>query len=209
MVLPKLDCKADCGQCSGQYSDAGLNCHKVVQCDQCEMWVHNVSSLNHCILQVLPRFVQNVFFNFSDSIFTEQLNLEGQNRFNPLANDGETRTLQLGQAKTKFIRGLKVSSISINCIRSEELELLADLDFYQPQIFAIQEIKFNSSITTSELFQETCPCSVYRKDRNSQGGCVMCCLSTGIPRICPSQNWETTQNQVGLKCSQTKLLILW
>ena len=31
------NCKADCGLCS----DAVLKDHKAVQCDNCEMWVHN------------------------------------------------------------------------------------------------------------------------------------------------------------------------
>ena len=49
---------------------------------------------------------------------------------------------------------------------------MAYLDFHQPQIVAIQETKIDSSISTSELFPETCPYSVYRKDRNSKGGGV-------------------------------------
>ena len=31
------NCKADCGLCSG----AVLYGHKAVQCDECEMWIHN------------------------------------------------------------------------------------------------------------------------------------------------------------------------
>ena len=31
------DCKAECGLCSGDV----LNNNKAVQCDKCEMWVHN------------------------------------------------------------------------------------------------------------------------------------------------------------------------
>ena len=37
----------------------------------------------------------------------------------------------------------------------KKLELLAFLDFYQPDVVAIQET--DSSIVTSELFLETCP----------------------------------------------------
>ena len=32
-----LNCKADCGLCSG----AILGCHKVVQCDRCDTWIHH------------------------------------------------------------------------------------------------------------------------------------------------------------------------
>ena len=35
------NCKADCGLCSG----AVLYGHKSVQCDKCEMWIHNKCSL--------------------------------------------------------------------------------------------------------------------------------------------------------------------
>ena len=34
------NCKADCGPCSG----AVLNGHKAVQCDNCDMWIHNECS---------------------------------------------------------------------------------------------------------------------------------------------------------------------
>ena len=34
------NCKADCGLCSG----TDLNGHKAVQCDSCDMWIHNECS---------------------------------------------------------------------------------------------------------------------------------------------------------------------
>ena len=52
----------------------------------------------------LPGFVKI----FSDG---QQLNLEDQNRFKPLAKDGETKTPSPGTNKHKFISGLKFSSI--------------------------------------------------------------------------------------------------
>ena len=63
--------------------------------------------------------------------------------------------------------------MNINSIRGKKLELLTFLDFHQPHVVAIQETKNDSSIATSELFPETCPYSVYRKDRNIHGGGVM------------------------------------
>ena len=60
--------------------------------------------------------------------------------------------------------------MNINSIRGKKLELLVFLDFHQPHVVAIQETKIDSSIATSELFPETCPYSVYRKDRNIHGG---------------------------------------
>ena len=78
---------------------------------------------------------------------------------------------------------MKFSSINVNGIRSKKLELLAYLDFHQPQIVAIQETKIDSSISTSELFPETCPYNVYRKDRNSKGGGVMLLIHKDISHM--------------------------
>ena len=92
-------CKADCGLCSG----AVLYGHKAVQCDKCEMGINNRCSLitynlslNLLKTQTAPGFVQNVTFNFSDLFFTYHLNLENQNRFDPLAKDSEIKTSQTG-----------------------------------------------------------------------------------------------------------------
>ena len=73
------NCKADCGLCSG----AVLKDHKAVQCDSCEMWVHNGCSF---ITESQYETLENTnctwicpkcdFFNFSDSFFDQQLNLE-------------------------------------------------------------------------------------------------------------------------------------
>ena len=113
------------------------------------------------------------FFNFSDSFFDDQLNLENQNRFDPLTKEKKTKSSSNGTNKNNFVIGLKFISMNINSIRGKKLELLAFLDFHQPHVVAIQETKIDSSIATSELFPETCPFSVYRKDRNLHGGGVM------------------------------------
>ena len=83
------------------------------------------------------------FFNFSDSFFNEQFNLESENRFHLLAKD----------------------------------------DFHQSQILAIQETKIDNSILTSELFPESFPYSVYRKDRTLNGGGVMLLVHKDIPHM--------------------------
>ena len=134
--------------------------------------------------------------NFSDSFFADQLGWENQNRFDPLTKDSGTKAPQTGSYKDKFISGMKFVSINTSSIRGKKLELLTFLDFHQPQIVAIQETKIDSSISTSELFPESCPYNVYRKDRTLDGGGV-CYLSTRIFRICPSQNWKMTRSQFG------------
>ena len=79
--------------------------------------------------------------------------MEIENKFDPLANGSGTKASQTSsdKNKNKFITGLKFVSININSIRGKKLELLAFLDFHQPQIVAIQETKIDNSISTSEL----------------------------------------------------------
>ena len=55
------------------------------------------------------------FFNFSDSFFADQLNLENENRFDPLANGSGKKASQTGSDKNKFITGLKFVSINLSC----------------------------------------------------------------------------------------------
>ena len=68
--------------------------------------------------------------DFFDSFFADQLNLENQNRFDPLANGSGTKASQTGSDNNKLSSGLKFVSININSIRSKKLELLAFLDFH-------------------------------------------------------------------------------
>ena len=146
----------------------------------CGMWIHNASSF---IAETQYETVNNTkctricpkceFFNFFDSFFGEQVNLETENRFVPLTKEKKDRSSPCGTNKSSFISGLKFISMNINSKRDQTLELLAFLDFHQPHVVAIQETKIDSSIATSEHFPETCPYSVYRKDRNIHGGGVM------------------------------------
>ena len=133
-----------------------------------------------------------------DSFFADQLNLENQNRFDPLANDSGTETPQAWSNNDKSISGLKFVSININSIRGKKLELLAFLDCHQPQIVAIQETKIDSSISTSELFPESCPYNVYRKNtgRTIDGGGVMLLIHKDISHM-PITELEMTRSQFG------------
>ena len=106
-------------------------------------------------------FVQNVNFSLFRLFYDDQLNLEYQNRFEPLTKEKKTGSSSFGTSKSNFIDGL---------IRSKKLELLAFLDFFQPHIVAVQKTKIDISIATSKLFPETCQYNVYRKDRNLHGG---------------------------------------
>ena len=97
-------------------------------------------------------------FFFFFLFFNERLNLENQNRFDPLTKEKKTGSSSFGISKNNFTGGLKFVSININSIRGNKLELLAFFDFHQPHIVAIQETK----IATSKLFPESCPYNVYR-----------------------------------------------
>ena len=115
-------------------------------------------------IQIVPGFAKIVtFFNFSDSFFDEQLNLENQITFDPLKKKKKKTTTgssAFGKSKNEFIGELKFVSININSIKGKKLELLAILDFHQPHTVAIQETKIDSSMATSELFLESCPYNV-------------------------------------------------
>ena len=100
-----------------------------------------------------------------------------------MAKDGETRTPSTWTKNNKFVSGLKCSSINVNGIRSKKLESFPCLDFHQPQIVAIQETKIDSSISTSELFPEICPYSLYRKDRNSKSNGAMLLIHKDISHM--------------------------
>ena len=108
------------------------------------------------------------------------------------------RSLPCGTNKSTLISGLKFISMNINSIRGKKLELLAFLDFNQPHIVAIQETKIDSSIATSELFPETCPYSVYRKDRNIHGGGVMLLVHKDISHI-PITELENDSESIWVK----------
>ena len=200
------NCKADCGLCSG----AVLSVHKTVQCDGCEMWIHNECSftteaeyenvLKSGCTWICPKCE---FFNFSDSFFVDQLNLMNRNRFDPLTkgkNDGisSNRTNQ-----TNSLGGLKFISLNINSIRGKKLDLLAFLDVHNPHIVAVQETKIDSSIATSELFPETCPYNIFRKDRNLHGGGVMLLIHKDIPHI-PLSELENDSESVWVKVFANK-----
>ena len=103
--------------------------------------------------------------------------------------------------KNKFVSGLKFSSINVNGIRSKKLELLAYLDFHQPQIVAIQETKIDRSTSTSELFPETCPYNIYRKGR--KGGGVMLLIHKDISHM-PIIELENDSESVWVKVFTSK-----
>ena len=110
---------------------------------------------------------------------------------------------QTGSDKNKFITGLKFVSININSIRGKKLELLAFLDFHQPQIVAIQETKIDSSISTSELFPESCPYNVYKKDRTLDGGGVMLLIHKDISHM-PITELENDSESIWVKVFANK-----
>ena len=164
--------------------------YKAVQCESCDMWIHNECSF---IAETQYETVSNTnytwicpkceFFNISDSFFGEQVNLETENRFVPLTKEKEDRSSPCGTNKSSFISGLKFISMNINSIRGKKLELLAFLDFHQPHVAAVQETKIDSSVATSELFLETCPYSVYRKDRSIHGCRVMLLIHKDVSHM--------------------------
>ena len=83
------------------------------------------------------------------------------------------------------------------------MDLLAFLDVHNPHIVTIQETKIDSSIATSELFPETCPYNIYRKNRNLHGGGVMFFIHKDIPHM-PLSELEDDSESVWVKVSANK-----
>ena len=75
--------------------------------------------------------------------------------------------------------------------------------FHQPQLVAIQETKIDSSISTSELFPESCPYNVYRKDRTLDGGGVMLLIHKDISHM-PITELENDSESVWVKVFANK-----
>ena len=68
---------------------------------------------------------------------------------------------------------------------------------------AIQETKIDSSITTSELFPESFPYNVYRKDRNLHSGGVMLLVHKDISHM-PIMELENISESVWVKVFANK-----
>ena len=78
------------------------------------------------------------------------------------------------------------------------MDLLAFLDVHNPIIVAFQETKIDNSIATSELFPETCPYNIYRKDRNLHGAGVILLIHKDIPHM-PLSELENDSESVWVK----------
>ena len=69
---------------------------------------------------------------------------------------------------------------------------------------AIQETRIDSSISTSELFPESCPYNVYRKDRTLDGGGVMLLIHKDISHM-PITELENDSESVWVKVFANKI----
>ena len=141
------------------------------------------------------RQTQKVWICLYTCLATRAIHLE-------LMNDMTTQQFFLFGFR-RFIARHGKPSMNINSIRGKKLELLAFLDFHQPHVVAIQETKIDSSIATSELFPETCPYSVYRKDRNIHGGGVMLLVHKDISHM-PITELENDSESIWVKVFANK-----
>ena len=66
----------------------------------------------------------------------------------------------------------------------------------------------DSSIATSDCSRNLAH-TMYTGKTETFMAAVWSYLFTRIFHICPARNWKTTRSQFGLKCLQTKLLIMW
>ena len=80
---------------------------------------------------------------------------------------------------------------------------MAFLDFNQPFVVATRETKIDSSIATSKFFPETCPYSVYRKDRNIHDGGVMLLVPKDISHM-PITELENDSEEIWVQVFANK-----
>ena len=183
-----------------------LNCHKAVQC---ELWIHNECSLisqsEYEALETLTAhgFARNVkCLTSRDSYFDTQCNLESPNRFEPLVTKVNKYRNPSCSNKPTSINGLKFANININSIRKKKkkqrLELVTFLDFYKPDVVAVQETKIDETISSVELFPASCPYNVHRKDRNLHGGGVMLLINKELSHM-PLKELENDSESIWVK----------
>ena len=108
-----------------------------------------------------------------------------------------------------FYRIWHIESISNFVSYRFQLDLLAFLDVNNPPIETIQETKIDSSIATSELFPETCPYNIFRKDRNLHFCGVMLVTQKDIPHMLLSELENDSESFWVKVFSNNKLLIMW
>ena len=70
---------------------------------------------------------------------------------------------------------------------------------------AIQETKIDETISSVELFPDSCPYNVYRKDRNLHGGGVMLLINKELSHM-HMKELENDSESVWVKSLQTELL---
>ena len=108
------------------------------------MWIHTECSFisdaeygtleNSICSWICPKYK---VLNFSDFFFSELIEVENQNRFEPLSREKGNKSPTPDTTKPSVVKWLKVGNININSIRGKILEPLAFLDAHQPQVAAI------------------------------------------------------------------------
>ena len=165
---------------------------------------HRISAWNFGKYKLYLDLPECDFFNFSDSFFDEQLNLEKQNRFDLLTKEKKTGFSSFGTSKNNFISGLKFVSVNINSIWGKnKLNCWPSLIFTSLTMRLFRKQKFYSSIATSELFPKSCPYNVCRKDRNLHGGDVILLVHKDISHM-PITVLENNSESIWVKVFTNK-----
>jgi exonuclease III len=202
-------CAANCGMCDRKVR----NKDPAIQCDKCNLWIHNSCSLvmdqeyktlqNTDCIWICPRCDSA---NLSDTLLNTSLDIENRNRFESLRVENNTQDVGITKEKNKtkttkkvnYSAKIKIVTININSLRGKSLELQAFLDMNKSDIVAIQETKIDNSISTNELISENLEYDVYRKDRTMGGGGVMLLIKRHLDSM-PMQDLENKSESVWAK----------
>ena len=218
--------KYPCGYCN----KAVKTTDKAVCCDQCNKWIHNCcSGLSDQAYVQLQHSTCNWICpncgipNFSDSFFDTSLD-QSPNRFSLLSQMGANRTLNItsyvnptdvsehgsnrskaSKSTRKHNKPIKVVSLNANGIISKKLDIELIIHDHKPDIICCQETHLNSSIKSSELFNNSY--TVYRKDRDCRGGGVCIAVSNDIlASPCPELDTDTESVWIKIQVAGHKLL---
>ena len=176
--------KYPCGVCQMEVKDKDA----ALQCDACDVWTH--ISCDGTSLKEYRRFMKHKWLswecwkcrhvNFSDSFFEEQT-LDLSNSFEVLSDDQCSSSLQEEHSspsgfshRSRYLRSKQLNVMQLNCnglkARTKRQDFSAIVEDQKPDIIIGCESKLDSSIPTYSVFPDDY--SVFRKDRNANGGCV-------------------------------------
>ena len=218
--------KYPCGICS----KAVTNSCKAIQCDHCDIWIHNKCSgitnsryehhqIDSKLTFICPNCEMPTFLQLIDSHI-----LCSSNQFEYLPDETTENSIPSIHSPSSFRpppfamsspdpsrtrnpkeakRGFKIISINCNSLigLGKRAELQAIIDEYQPHVILGQESKLGAEHANSEIFPSNY--TVRRKDRSIGGGGVFILIREDID--CNTEAFEQFHTDTEIVWAQVKM----